>query len=208
MINLNPVKALALLLVLSGFVVELFAQEIGIDICACQPSTYEITIGALLTCGDSNVAGTGIAETACITESRLPDTVNITDYVPATVSEIQVLELSQCLNPVDCDVVGQSLYTGPFFDGDSIVYTSIVRTSPEIINNLSLPRGFQVTIVGNNAANQPIVNSWTILYVNDCGIFPLLTVGQRIGWSIFVSIFLFLCSLLLIEHQMNSTSTI
>jgi hypothetical protein len=129
------------------------------------------------------VEGAGIIETACLVSSRLPDTVNVTDFVPVTVSEIQVLELDEFQDPI-----GQSVYTdGPYFDGDFVTYTSIVRTQPEIVNAMTLPRGLQVSIVGNNAQNQPIINTWGILYNNDCGIFPLLTVGQQIGWSIFVS---------------------
>jgi hypothetical protein len=158
-------------------------EEVGIDICACQPSVYEITLGTGLICEDATVEGPGIVEIACLVSSRLPDTVNVTDFVPVTVSEIQVLELDEFQDPI-----GQSVYTdGPYFDGDFVTYTSIVRTQPDIITPTTLPRGLQVSIVGNNARNQPIVNTWAILYSNDCGIFPLLTVGQVIGWSIFVS---------------------
>ena len=160
------------------------AQEVGVDICACQPSVYEITLDFDLVCDDTDVMGPGINDTACLISSRLPDTVNVTDFVPVQVNEIQILELDQ-----NQDVVGQSVYTeGPYFNGDKIYYTSIVRKNPDLVNSVSLPRGIQTSINGNNALNQPLLNSWGILYDNDCGVFPLLEVGQKIGWSIFVSI--------------------
>ena len=162
---------------------SLAGQEVGVDICACQPSVYEITLDFSLVCDDTNVGGQGIVDTACLIGTRLTDTENVTDLVPAQVSEIQILELDQ-----NQDVVGQSVYTdGPYFDGDKVYYTSIVRKDPNAINSVTLPRGIQVSINGNNALNQPLINTWGILYNNDCGIFPLLTEGENIGWSVFVS---------------------
>ncbi len=159
-------------------------QAVGTDLCACQPSTYELTLDFGLVCNDTTVGGEGIFDQDCLIATRLPDTVNVTDLVPVTVSEIQILELDQFQ-----DVVGIVIYNeGPYFDGDVVTYTSIVRSTPEFINPVTLPRGFQVSIVGNNAEGQPIINTWGILYDNDCGIFPLLTEGQTIGWTIFVSL--------------------
>ena len=176
-------KALTIAVAAASLFQSTNGQEIGIDICACQPSVYEITLDFGLVCEDLNVGGPGINDTACLIGTRLPDTENVTDLVPAQVSEIQILELDQ-----NQDVVGQSVFTdGPFFDGDKVFYTSIVSTDPELVNSVSLPRGIQVSINGNNALNQPLLNTWGILYNNDCGIFPLLTVGQNIGWSVFVS---------------------
>jgi hypothetical protein len=176
----NP---LVLSVTLLFFLQSIRGQEIGVDICACQPSVYEITLNLGLICEDATVEGPGINETACLVASRFPDTVNVTDFVAVTVSEIQVLELDE-----NQENIGQSIYTdGPYFDGDFVTYTSIVRTQPELITAMTLPRGLQVSIVGNNAANEQIINTWGILYDNDCGVFPLLTVGQQIGWSVFVS---------------------
>jgi len=161
-----------------------YALEVGIDICACQPSVYELTIRSGLTCQDNDVReNPGIQETACLVETRLSDEVSVTDFVPATVSEIQILELDQ-----EQEVIGQTVFTdGPYFEGDSVQYTSIVESNPKNIDPSSLPLGFQVTILGNNANNEPIVNTWGILYNNDCGVFPLLEEGQTIGWTEFVS---------------------
>ena len=159
------------------------SQGIGTDVCACQPSVYELTLDSSLECDDRNVMGPGILQTECLVETRLDAEANVTDFVFQTVSEIQILELDGSL-----DVVGQTRYSdGPYFSGDSVKYTSVVQTNPDFINEDNLPRAFQVIITGNNRMNQPLINTWGILYDNDCGIFPLLEVGEVIGWTEFVS---------------------
>jgi len=51
----------------------------------------------------------------------------------------------------------------------------------------SLPRGIHFVITGLNAVEQTVVNTFIVLFDNDCGIFPLLTERQTIGWIILVS---------------------
>ena len=160
-----------------------FGQEIGTDLCACQPAIYEITLDSMLTCEDRDVMGPGILTTDCLVETRLNEEANVTDFVFQTVSEIQIFELDETQ-----DVLSQSIYNdGPYFSGDSVLYTSIIRTNPDAVTVDNFPQGFQVVITGNNKENQPLINTWGILYANDCGVFPLLTEGQVIGWSEFVS---------------------
>jgi len=157
------------------------AQLVGTDICACQPSVYKFKLNFSLSCIDTTVEGPGITETACNVNSR--DTnENVTNPFPISVSEVQVLELGQTLQ-----VVGSSVFGGTFFDGDEISYTSITVTEPGTINAATIPRGFQVFITGINSDEDPLVNQWAITYNNDCGIFPLLEIGDLIGWSNFVS---------------------
>ena len=171
-------------LLLAFLVRQTCAQQVGVDICACQPTAYEITLDFQLVCNDANVQGPGINETACVISSRLPDSVNLTDLVPVQVDDLQILELDQNQN-----IVGQTVYTdGPYLNGNKIYYTSILRSDPNLVNSVSLPSGIQVSINGNNALNQPLFNSWGILYDNDCGVFPIVEIGEKIGWSVFVSI--------------------
>jgi hypothetical protein len=56
-----------------------------------------------------------------------------------------------------------------------------------MLNASSIPRGFQLTITARNAIEQTIVNNWVVLYDNDCGIFPIVSVGMVAGWTVFVS---------------------
>lgn len=174
---MNQVLFAVLLLLLIG---SASAQTIGTDICACQPSTITFDLVFSLECDDTNVGGPGINETACLVETRGSTP---SDPFPVTVTEVQVLELDQNLQ-----IVGQSVYTDTFVDGDNITYTSIVKREPNTITGTSLPRGFQVSITGLSKTEESLVNSWVIIYTNDCGIFPLLEVGEKIGWVKFVSI--------------------
>jgi hypothetical protein len=171
---------LATLLLLVGVSSQ---QLIGTDICACQPSVVTFQLNFTLDCPGNNVEGPGIIDSACIIETRGSD--NVTDEVPIIVSTVQVLELGGADLAVLDDTTFQE--GEGYFDGDTITYTSIVERSPETITAENIPRGFQVTITGLNANEETLVNQWIITYDNDCGIFPLLRVGQQIGWSVFVS---------------------
>ena len=157
------------------------AQTVGTDICACQPSVYKLKLDFSLVCTDTTVAGPGINNTACIVTSR-DQNENVTNPFPVTVSEVQVLELGRNLK-----VVGNSVFSGTFFDGDEISYTSVTVEEPETINADTIPRGFQIFITGVNSDEEPLVNQLVITYTNDCGIFPLLEIGDLIGWVNFVS---------------------
>ena len=79
-------------------------------------------------------------------------------------------------------VVSQTVRTGTFVDGGTFTYTSIIATQPSVI-----PRGLQLVITGLNSNEESTIQTYIITYTNDCGIFPVLTEGQRAGWTIFVS---------------------
>jgi hypothetical protein len=98
--------------------------------------------------------------------------------------QISIFELDQNL-----DVIAQTAKTGAFLTGSTFTYTSIIATEPDMLNPNSLPRGIQLVFIGTNALNQAVVNTFAILYSNECGIFPLLKEGEVAGWSILVSIF-------------------
>lgn len=158
--------------------VEAQAQEVGTTICGCQPAVYEITLNFTVTCEDTDVEGPGIDDVACLRSSEFDDAV--TDLVPVLITDIQFLELNQELQPLQ-----QEPRTGAFFNGDVVRYTSVLAVLPEFTEE-TLPRAFQMILRGVNALDQPIQTTWLITYSNDCGIFPILLEGQRIGWSVFV----------------------
>jgi hypothetical protein len=87
------------------------AQNIGTDICACQPSVYEFTFDFLNTCDDFNVTGPGISDNACFVDFAAE--LNVTDEVPVAVTRIEILELDQILQ-----VVAQTQINGNFRTGD------------------------------------------------------------------------------------------
>lgn len=159
------------------------SAQIGTDICGCQPATYTFTFDFDLTCDDTTVMeGGGINETACLTEIRGQDEVPPEDLVPLSVQNVQIFELDQ-----DLQVVAQTVRTGPFANGGTFTYTSIISTMTSDLNSQSLPRGLQVVSTGLNAKEEATVNTYIITYTNDCGIFPILTEGQQAGWTVFVS---------------------
>lgn len=70
-------------------------RMIGLDLCGCQPATYEFTFDFDQICDDSNVVGPGINETACLTEIRGRDEVPDVELIPASVQSVQIFELDQ-----------------------------------------------------------------------------------------------------------------
>ena len=145
------------------------AQMIGVDICACLPTVVTFRLNFTFECDASNVAGPGIIEPTCLIETRQSD--NVTDFIPTSVSLVQIFELNE-----ELAVVGDSLFDEGYFDGSEITYTSIVERAPDNITSVeTLPRGFQVWITGVNAAEQTIINQIAITYTGgtspDCGRF-------------------------------------
>ena len=158
-------------------------QLIGTNICGCQPATYTFTFDFALTCDDNNVeGGPGINATACLTEVRGKDEVPDEELIPVTVQTVQIFELDQNLQ-----VFAQTVRTGTFVDGSNFTYTSIISTITDLEDVASLPRGLQLVITGLNNKEEATVQTYIITYLNECGIFPILTEGQTSGWTIFVS---------------------
>ena len=117
--------------------------------------------------------------TACRVTAE--DTTDVTDFVPAAVQEIQFLELNAKLQTLQ-----QEVRRGSFCSNDKVHYTSVLAVKDEFDED-TLPAAVQVNMRGVNSIEQPLQMYWIIRYDNDCGVFPLLEVGQKEGWSIFVS---------------------
>ena len=174
---------LSLLLAAAIAVVEVKSQ-IGVSLCACQPSVYTFKFNFTAVCDINTIVGPGVRGADCFArEFAAGDPVD--DTVPVQVSSVTVLELDRILR-----VIAQTPYQDDFRDGDTFTYTSIAAT-PERIATLTpdrWPGGLQLDIVGVNRNEEPITNVWIILFENDCGIYPILEVGDVVGWTILVSI--------------------
>ena len=149
--------------------------------CACQPTVYTFTFNASALCIDQNVAGPGIAQDDC---SIIPlgDT-SITDLVPVTFTDVEVLELGQAFN-----VIAQTPVSGTFVDGESFTYNSVLDLDLDVDNAIDLPRALQVNILAVNVGGGQLRNSWLILFTNDCDNAPVLFAGQKAGWTILVRV--------------------
>ncbi len=154
--------------------------QIGVTICACQPSVYEFKLNFSLTCSQKTVVGPGIVSSACTVDTELAQ--NVTDFTPVRVTTIQILELNQNL-----DVIAQTFLNGNYGSGDTFRYVS-VTVSPNTTSALQISKGIQISLAGTNQFDQALVNFWLILFTNDCGIYPVILQGQEIGWTIFVSL--------------------
>lgn len=157
------------------------AQTVGVDICACQPATYEFVLDFALLCENRTVvAGPGVNASECrITTDR---NLNVTDQVPVSVSKVQVLELNQ-----DLDIITTTQYEEEFADGDLFTYTSVIASN-NITRPEDVPRALQMTITGRNQEEQDLVNFWIVIFDNSCGIYPVVLEGEWIGWTIFVRV--------------------
>ena len=158
--------------------------QIGVTICACQPSVYTFTFNFSATCDISTIRGPGVFDSDCFARGfAIGSADDVNDTVPVQVTTVSVIELNK-----DLGVLAQTPYTDVFRDGDSFTYATILST-PDNITGLTpdmIPGGLQVGIVGVNQLEEPITNVWIILFDNACGIFPVLEVGDQIGWTILV----------------------
>jgi hypothetical protein len=149
----------------------------GQDVCACSPSTYEFTFDFDLACpGAGGDFPDGIAEVTCFITSFSAD---VKDLMPVAVRSISIIEADTERIPI-----AQSQIDGSFVTGDSFTYSSVAALG----NATELPQSIQLTITGTNAENSSLVQVWAIKFTNDCGVYPVLEVGQSYGWTKFVSL--------------------
>ena len=156
-------------------------QKIGIDLCACGPKTYEFTLDFSLSCPPEDVSlGKAVVGTACQV-STFGDP-NVVDMIPVAVQSITVYELGQ-----DFQVLVQEHIEKDFKDGDTFQYTSIAAEDDEINDPINIPKGIQMFIPGVNRNDEQILIVYSIEFSNNCETFPVLSEGQYIGWTRFVS---------------------
>lgn len=164
-------------------VVQVAKSQVGISLCACQPSVYTFQFNFSAICDIDTINGPGVKAADCFARGfTIGDPVN--DTVPVNVNTVTVMEL----NP-NLQVIAQTPYRDDFRDGDTFTYTSIA-SSPQGVATLSpdrWPGGIQLDIVGVNQDEEPITNVWIIVFENDCGIYPILEVGDNVGWTNLVS---------------------
>ena len=181
-LTLRPaVRFAGLLAILTGFVVVPVGAQIGTDLCACSPAVYTFELIFDATCDETNVDGLGIENSDCFVSAAGIDP-DITDFRPVAVSSIDILELDQTLVPFVFRP-----YRGSFRNGDTFTYTSVVGTDPNLPPG-RIPGGFQMNILGVNAIDQDIQNVWIITFTNECGVFPIFSAGEQIGWTKLIDI--------------------
>ena len=80
------IRLATLLLIIGTFCAQTAQaqQRVGVDICACQPGTYEFTLDFDLTCDLKTIQGPGIGESSCVVDTQ--EGLNVTDMTPVQVS--------------------------------------------------------------------------------------------------------------------------
>ena len=149
--------------------------QIGTTICACSPASYTFRLRFDLTCPGNIVNDNGISQNACILDSP---SLNNTDLVPVSVSSITIFELGPLFQVITQTPISSS---NGFVNGSTFVYSSILESDPNL-NEGNITEGLQVIIEGVNAQQNDIINSWVILFTNECNVFPIFSVGDAIGW--------------------------
>lgn len=155
--------------------------QVGVTLCACNPAVYTFELVFDAVCDDTNVEGLGIENSDCFV-SPAGIEQEIETFRPVSVTGVDILELDQTLVPFAFQPI-----RGAFRDGDTFTYTSVTATDPNLPLE-RLPGGFQMNILGTNELDQDIQNVWIITFTNECGIFPIFTVGEQIGWTRLVDI--------------------
>jgi len=149
-------------------------NKIGTDVCICSPTTFTFTLNLNYTCPGTITENNGIAEIACFV---LP-VEGSTDLAAVEAESIQVLELDMNLRAIN-----QRNYEGPFFDGESIIFSSV--STGQIDELTEVPGGLQLNSRLKNAAGELIIVTFSIDYTNDCNFTPILDIGARSGPIIF-----------------------
>ena len=156
------------------------AAQLGSTVCSCSPPAFEITFDFSVTCNDTDVANnTGVAEAEC-NVSPFQGGVAI-DETPVVVSTIDVVELDRSNQVLKSSSVFQE-----FLNGDTFTY---VTTSANVsaVNSATVVGAWQISMIGSNAQQQPLLLMWIIKFTNDCQSYPVIVEGSKIAWSVFVS---------------------
>lgn len=154
-------------------------KQIGVDLCACSPRSFEFKFDFSLVCPPVNIPeGGGIQTVSCLLSPfSNPDT---TDLVPVSVSEITAIELGQDVSVLEREEIDKEGIL--FLDGETFSYSSLIDTPSDVSGANDVPRVLQLNIIGQNQAGEDIINVFIITYSNTCTDFPVLTAGQSVGW--------------------------
>lgn len=154
------------------------SAQVDRTICACSPVAYEWRLNFSRSCEDTTVGGEGVLSADCNTT---PFQEEVTNLVPVVVTSIDILELDQ-----DFLVLKKASNFVNLLDGDRFQFISSA-VDPAVVNATHIPKALEMSIVAENSAQQPLFMQWLITYSNDCNAFPVVTSGDEIGWTVFVS---------------------
>ena len=177
--------------------------QVGVDVCACQPSVWEFMVDLTLPCPNfTGISGSGFGghhgnstTTTVVQQTCIPPALNQSMVI---IDSIMILELDQTQTAqTNWFVPG-----GPFTTGDSFLYQSLLlaqlrqptnfenttnRTAPIEINSMALPASLLVLFSGRNAEDEDLEASWSVFFTSNCTIFPLVMGGEETLYTRVVS---------------------
>eukprot|EP00977_Amphora_coffeiformis_P005168 scaffold1112_cov92-Amphora_coffeaeformis.AAC.4 len=150
-----------------------------LSVCACNPPEYTFQLDFDAACNNSAVGGPGIEAFQCTVAA--PE-ANANDFRPILVTSIRIREIDQN----DADVTVETI-DGNKTNGETFTFSSIIWSISNL-NPMMRPKALIITLTAANAAGQQIDNAWGISFTNECDNFPILFVGDQIGWTKFVEV--------------------
>ena len=166
-----------LLTFICGLIASTRAQ-IG-DLCACTPSIYEWVLDFSADCGSVILEPQGISGSNCDIDLFNPDLPS--DLVPVRVVVIDTLEFGQ-----NMQLVQQTTLFGDYFNGDSFSFVS-TTSNPANLTQETVPRALQISMLGEDQNQVPLLMTWIIEFSNACNGQPVFSQGNQYAWTIFVS---------------------
>jgi hypothetical protein len=159
--------------------------QIGVSICACQPGVYTFEINFAALCINTTVIDNdGVKGIDCFQRGIGSNAASINDTIPVQINSINILELD-----ANRQTLAITPYEEAYQNGDTFVYTSpLIGTLDAISNLTTVPSGLQMTLNGINRLEEPITNVWIIIFDNDCQYYPVLSIGDNIGWTTLVGL--------------------
>jgi hypothetical protein len=141
----------------------------------CSPKSFTFSLNFNGQCPGNIASSLGIDGTDCF---FVPDPNYTSPLV--VVKLIQVIEVNLDLSNLSVENLN-----GDFEDGFTWKYESV--TAGELSDEQEIPGGIQVNIRGQDEDGNMITNSVIIDYSNSEDGYPVLEVGNRIGWIVIVS---------------------
>ena len=150
--------------------------------CVCSPRTYTLKFNFDGGCPIFPPNG-GVASASCAV-GGLPAG---SDFTPTRIISVTVTEYGP--NNILCPIQSQTI-RGPFFNGDTIQYTSISDTldPSEPIgvgdNPSKIPGTIRLELFGENADGRSISNVNIVTYSLRCDVEPITSEGDQTGWVV------------------------
>jgi hypothetical protein len=151
------------------------APVVGEKICACQPQAFTLVLDLGGHCDINDIEGEqGIDETVCVILDEKK--FSISGRSPAFISVVRISEFDKTLK----DVIAQTSFKGNFTSGDTFDYQGFVA------NATVVPSLLLVELLGVDTDGKELLNTWVIGFTNECDVYPVLSVGQQLAWTIIV----------------------